>query len=95
MQRAAIIVKDPQQQHEGLRTSVGLLLAGISVQLFVLHHEIENMNEACRQNIAFLDENGGMRFSNNLENVAKFGFGFLSMEKAAQKIGQADVIIPF
>jgi hypothetical protein len=53
------------------------------------------MDEACRKNIAFLDENVGMRFSNNLENVATFGFGFLSMDKAAQKIGQADVIIPF
>jgi hypothetical protein len=95
MQRAAIIVKDPQQQFEGLRTSVGLLLAGISVQLFVLHHEIENMDDASRKDIAFLDENGGMCFSNNRENVAKFGFGFLSMEAAAQKIGQADLIIPF
>jgi len=95
MQRAAIIVKDPQQQYEGLRTSVGLLLAGIRVQLFILHHEIENMDEACRKNMAFLDENGGMRFSNNLENVEKFGFGFLTIDKAAQKIGQADVIIPF
>jgi hypothetical protein len=95
MPLAAIIVKDPQQQYEGLRTSVGLLLAGIRVQLFVLQHEIENMDDACRKNIAFLDENGGMRFSNNRGNVAKFGFGFLSIETAAQKIGQADVIIPF
>lgn len=95
MQRAAIIVKDPQQHYESLRTGVGLVLAGIKVQLFVLHHEIENMDEACRKNMVLLDENGGMRFSNNLENVEKFGFGFLTIDKAAQKIGQADVIIPF
>ena len=95
MQRAAIIIKDPQQQFEGLRTSVGLLLAGISVQLFVLHHEIENMDEVYRKHMAYLDENGGMRFTNNSRNAEKFGFTMMTIEKAAEKIRQADFIIPF
>lgn len=95
MQQAAIIVKAPQQQYEGLRTGVGLLLAGIKVQFFVLHNEIENMDQAYRENMALLDDNGGMRFSNNPENAEKYGFKLITISRAAEKIGQADVIIPF
>lgn len=95
MQRAAIIIRDPQQQYEGLRTSVGLLLAGVAVQMFVLHHEIENMDEAFRENMAFMDEIGGKRYSNNSENAEKYGFTHLTIARTANKIRQADIIIPF
>lgn len=95
MQQAAIIVKDPQQQYEGLRTSVGLLLAGVKVQFFVLNHEIEKMDQAYRENMDFLDQNGGMRFSNNPGNAEKYGFKLMTIARAAEKIRQADVIIPF
>jgi hypothetical protein len=95
MQRAAIIIKDPQQHYEGLRTSVGLLLAGMKVQMFVLHHEIENMDEAYSDNMAFLDEIGGQRFSNNSENAEKYDFSHVTIAQAADKIRQADIVIPF
>ena len=95
MKQAAIIVKDPQQQYEGLRTSVGLLLEGMVVQMFVLHHEIENMDEAYRDNMAFLDEIGGKRFSNNSENAEKYGFTHVTITQAAAKAHQADIVIPF
>jgi sterol desaturase/sphingolipid hydroxylase (fatty acid hydroxylase superfamily) len=95
MKRAAIIIKNPQQQYEGLRTSVGLLLAGMVVQMFVLHHEIENMDEAYRDNMAFLDEIGGTRFSNNSENAEKYGFTHVTITQAAAKAHQADIVIPF
>ncbi|MGD8701048.1 MAG: hypothetical protein PVG51_01105 [Desulfosarcina sp.] len=95
MHRAAIIVKDAQQQYEGLRTSVGLLLAGMSVQMFVLHHEIEDMHDDFRENMTLMDQIGGKRYSNNSENAAKYGFTHLSMARAADKIRQADIIIPF
>lgn len=93
--RAAIIIKDPQQQYEGLQTSVGLLLEGMAVQMFVLHHEIENMDEAYRDNMAFLDEIGGQRFSNNSENVEKYGFSHVTIGQAAENVRQADIVIPF
>ena len=95
MKQAAIIIRDPQQQYEGLRTSVGLSLEGIAVQMFVLHHEIENMDEAYRDNMLFLDEIGGKRFSNNSENAEKFGFSHVTITQAAEKIRQADIVIPF
>jgi hypothetical protein len=95
MKRAAIIVKDTQQQYEGLRTSVGLRLEGMAVQMFVLHHEIENMDEAYRDNMAFLDEIGGQRYSNNSENAEKYGFSHVTIGQAAEKVRQADIVIPF
>lgn len=95
MKRAAIIITHPQQQYEGLRTSVGLLLAGMSVQMFVLHHEIADMDEAYRDNMVFLDEIGGKRFSNNSENAEKYGFTHVTIARAAEKVQQADIVIPF
>ena len=95
MKQAAIIINHPQQQYEGLRTCVGLLLAGMKVQMFVLHHEIENMDEAYRDNMGFLDEIGGQRFSNNSENAEKYAFTHVTIAQAAEKIQQADIVIPF
>ena len=95
MKQAAIIIKDPHQQYEGLRTSVGLLLEGMMVQMFVLHHEIESMDEAYRDNMLFLDEIGGQRYSNNSENAEKYSFTHVTIAQAAEKIQQADIVIPF
>ena len=95
MKQAAILIRASQQQYEGLRTSVGLLLAGMRVQMFVLHHEIENMDEAYRDNMLFMDEIGGERFSNNSENAEKYGFAHVTITQAAEKIRQADIVIPF
>ena len=95
MQQAAIIIRDTYQQYEGLRTSIGLQLAGMRVQMFVLHYEIADMDEAYRDNMAFLDEIGGQRYSNNAENAEKYGFTHLTIAKTAQKVCQADLVIPF
>ena len=95
MKQAAILIRDPQQQYEGLRISVGLLLAGMRVQMFVLHHEIENMDEAYRDNMLFMDEIGGERFSNNAENAEKYGFSHVTINQAAKWVRQADIVIPF
>ena len=55
MKKVAVVIKDPDQQYEGLRTSLGLLLEDAEVQMFVLHHEIENMDEAYKDNMEFLE----------------------------------------
>ena len=95
MKRAAIIIRDPGQQYEGLRISVGLQLAGIEVEMFVLHHAIETMDEAYRDNMTFLDEIGGRRFTNNAENAEKHGFTHLTIVQSAARICRADMILPF
>ena len=95
MKKAAVIIKDPEQQYEGLRTSLGLLLEDTHVQMFVMHHEIANMDEAYQDNMEFIDEMEGERFSNNSANVEKYGFAHVTLADVAEKINAADVIIPF
>ena len=94
MKKVAVLIKDPEQQYEGLRTSVGLLLEEIDVQMFVLHHEIATMDEAYRDNMEFFDEMKGDRFSNNSANVEKYDFKYVRMADVAAKINESDIIIP-
>jgi hypothetical protein len=95
MKRAAVVVRDPEQQYEALRTSLGLLLEDTEVQMFVLHHEIANMDEAYQDNMEFIDEMEGERFSNNSANVEKYGFKHVTLANIAEKLNAADVVIPF
>ncbi len=95
MTHAAVIIKEKGQQYEGLRTSLGLLLYGARVQMFVLNHAIENMDEAYRDNMEFIDEMEGERYSNNSINVENYGFKHLTLTEMAARIDKADVVIPF
>ena len=95
MENIAVLIKDVNQQYEGLRTSLGLLLEAASVQMYVLNHEIGNMDEAYRENMEFIDEMEGERYSNNPANVEKYGFKPISIEDMMVKLKEADLIIPF
>lgn len=95
MKKAAVLIKDVNQQYEGLRTSLGLLLESTEVSMYVLTHEIADMNEAYSDNMAFLDEMEGERFSDNMANVEKYGFQYASIADISEKLKYADVVIPF
>jgi hypothetical protein len=95
MKKAIVLIKDVDQQYEGLRTSLGLLLEDTEVTMVVLHHPIAVMDEAYQDNMDFLDEMEGRRFSNNTINVETHGFQYATMAEIAEKINKADVVIPF
>ena len=95
MENIAVLIKEVDQQYEGLRTSLGLLLEAASVQMYVLNHEIGNMDEAYSENMEFIDEMEGERYSNNPANVEKYGFKPISIEEMMVKLKEADLIIPF
>lgn len=95
MENIAVLIKDVHQQYEGLRTSLGLLLEAASVQMFVLNHEIGTMDEAYQENMEFIDEMEGERYSNNQANVDKYGFQPITIEEMVGKLKEADLIIPF
>ena len=95
MKKAVVLVKDIAQQYEGLRTSLGLLLEDTEVTMVVLHDEIATMDEAYGDNMDFLDEMEGERFSNNSANVEKYGFKYATMKEIGAKLNEADVVIPF
>lgn len=95
MKKVAVLIKDVDQQYEGLRTSLGLLLEDAEVQMIVLNNEIGNMDEAYHDNMEFLDEMEGERFSNNQANVDKYGFKYVTMADVAARINESDIVIPF
>jgi hypothetical protein len=93
--KIAVLVKEVDQQYEALRTSLGLLLEMAEVQMFVMNHEIANMDEAYSENMAFLDEMEGERYTNNAANTDKYGFKFLTTQEIAEKLKEASQVIPF
>jgi hypothetical protein len=74
MKTVAVLVNDEDKQYEGLRSSLGMMLYNTFVQMFLVDKEIANMDEAYRDNMEFLDEMEGERYSNNRANVEKYGF---------------------
>ena len=95
VEKVAVLIKDVDQQYEGLRTSLGLLLEASAVQMYVLNHEIAAMDEAYRDNMEFIDEMEGERFSNHPVNVEKYGFQPVTLEEMLVKLKAVDLIIPF
>ncbi len=95
MRKMALLINDVDQQYEGLRSSLGLLLSNAQVQMYVLHHEIANMDEAYRENLEFFEEMEGERFSNNQTNVEKYGFKHATIGEMADRLREVDIIIPF
>ncbi len=92
--KVAVLIKDKDRQYEGLRSSLGLLLEQHIVSMFVLNHEID-MTEEYHDNMEFIDEMDGTRYSNVATNVDKYGFQLVSLEQVAQKIKENEVVIPF
>lgn len=94
MKKVAVVVRQPQRQYEALRTSLGSLLEDHEVSYLVLDEEIQP-DEAFSDNLGFLDEMEGRRYSNQPANVEKYGFTFLSLAEMGKLLRGQDIIIPF
>jgi hypothetical protein len=92
--KVAVLIREKTRQYEGLRTSLGLLLENHIVSMFVLNHEIE-LPEEYRDNMGFIDELDGARYSDVADNVNKYGFQPVTLEEIALKLRENQVIIPF
>jgi len=104
MKKAVVLIKDPEQQYEGLRTSLGLLLESVEVKMIVLHHEVaalaakdddEEAFEEYFDNMEFIDEMDGERYSNNQRNVDEWGFKAATPDVIATLLRDADNVIAF
>jgi hypothetical protein len=94
MKKVAILARQPQRHYEALRSSLGCLLENHQVTYLVLDYEME-LDEAFSDNLGFLDEMEGRRFSNHPANVEKHGFGFLSLADMGELLREQDIVIPF
>lgn len=95
MKKVAVLIKDIDQQYEGLRLSLGALLDDVDIQMIVLNHEIADMDEAYQDNMEFLEEMEGQRISNNMANAEKYGFQHATVKEIAQRLKEVDLVIPF
>ncbi len=92
--KVSVVIKDKDRQYEGLRSSLGLLLENHVVSMFVLGHEVE-MTEAYSDNMGFIDEMGGNRFSDVPANCEKYGFKPVKLEEIPAKLVEDEVVIAF
>ncbi len=94
MKKVAVLVRHPHRQYEALRSSLGCLLEDHQVSYLVLDHEV-SLDEAFTDNLGFLDEMEGRRYSNHPVNAAKYGFTYMSLGQMGELLRSQDIIIPF
>jgi hypothetical protein len=92
--KVAVLIKDKDRSYEGLRSSLGLLLERHIISMFVLDHEVE-MNEAYQDNMGFIDEMGGTRYSNVPANVEKYGFQAVTLDQIPGKLKENELVIAY
>jgi len=104
MKKAVVLIREVDQQYEGLRTSLGLLLESVEVRMIVLEHEVaalagkdsdEEAYEEYFDNMEFIDEMDGERYSDNRANVEVHGFKPASREQISAMLREADFVVPF
>ncbi|MGA7579283.1 MAG: hypothetical protein ACLQUW_08745 [Desulfobaccales bacterium] len=92
--KVAILARHPHRQYEALRSSLGCLLENHEVTYLVLGYEVD-LDQAYSENLEFLDEMEGTRFSNHPDNVEKHGFGYLDLAQIGELLREQDIVIPF
>ena len=92
--KVAILIKDKDRQYEGLRSSLGLLLENHAVSMYVLGHEV-TMTEEYQDNMGFIDEMGGARYSDVPGNVEKFGFKPVTLDDIPAMLAESQLVIAF
>ncbi len=92
--KVAVLIKDKERQYEGLRSSLGLLLENHAVSMIVLNHEVD-MTEEYQDNMGFIDEMGGARYSNVPANVEKYSFKPITLDAIPSTLEDNDVVIAF
>ena len=92
--KVAVLIKDKKRQYEGLRCSLGLLLENHRVGMYVLNHEI-NLTEEYYDNMLFIDEMDGNRYSNEKKNIEQHGFQSVSLKDMAAALKDYEIVIPF
>ncbi len=96
--KVAILARHLDDQHEGLRSSLGIAAEMIDTHFFLLDHELdpnvaEDWEYKDRYNM-FTDELEEELFSNVKENE-KYGYKYLTTEEIGKKLKEYDLVIPF
>lgn len=97
--KVAVIIRDINNQWEGLRSSLGLGLEMIETHMFVIGEVYipEDRVEGYKENLEFLkDEVDGQHYTDTQANVENWGFfEYMSLDDMAKKLREYDLVIPF
>ena len=97
--KAAVIIRNANNQWEGLRSSLGLGIQMIDAHMFVIGEVqmSEDRFEAYKENLEFLkDDLEAKIYTDNEANVEKWGFfEYMSLDNMGEKLFEYDLIIPF
>ena len=97
--KAAVIIRNANNQWEGLRSSLGLGVQMIDTHMFVIGEVQmpEEMLEGYKENLEFLkDDLEAEIYTDNKANVEKWGFfEYMSLNQMGKKLFEYDLIIPF
>jgi hypothetical protein len=91
--KVAFLITTLEEQDEGLRSSLGLLIENHDVSMVVLNHEVQ-MSENYRENLEwFLDMDGNI-YSNVPKND-KYGFKPLDLDELGAMLKEVDYLVSF
>ncbi|MFH1242256.1 MAG: hypothetical protein V1689_07825 [Pseudomonadota bacterium] len=97
--RVAVVIRDVNNQWEGLRSSLGLGLEMIETDMFVIGEVKmpEDRVEGYKENLEFLKEElEGRHYTDTQANVEKWDlFEYMSLDDMAKKLSEYDLVIPF
>lgn len=97
--KVAIVIRDAENQWEGLRSGLGLGLEMVEADLFVIGevNMSEDRVEGYKENLEFLKEElECQHFTDTRANVDKWGFfEYISLDDMAKKLCEYDLIVPF
>ncbi len=97
--KAAVIIRNANNQWEGLRSCLGLGIQMIDPHMFVVGEVQmpEDSFEGYKENLEFLkDDLEAKIYTDNEANVDKWGFfEHMSLDEMAKKLLEYDLIIPF
>lgn len=97
--KVAVVIREPNNYWEGLRSSLGMGLEMIETDMFVIGEvtQPEDRVEGYKENLEFLkDELEGNHYTDTQANVDKWGFfEHMPLEEIAKKLREYDLVIPF
>jgi hypothetical protein len=92
------LVRSQEEHWETLRSTIGLGLENMDVEIFFLDQKIQmlaELEEEFRDNLEFLDEVDGKAYTNIQSNTDRYGIEYLAFEDQLKKLPDYDLIVPF